>query len=71
MRFSLAQIFIGFIGLIMAILTFCLMRYPQFRRPQFRESGAFSVKKSLIGGLFILIIIVLMILIQGFREGNL
>jgi hypothetical protein len=71
MRLSLAQIFIGFIGLMMAVMTFCLMRYPQFRRPQFRESGAFSVKASLMGAVAMLAIIALMILIQGCREGTL
>ena len=65
---SLSQIFIGFIGLVMAIGTFCLMRFPRFRRPQFREYGAFSLLDSVLGGLSVLVLIALMILIQGLSE---
>lgn len=64
MRRSFAQILIGFIGLVMTIGTFCLMRYPRFRRPQFRESGAFSVRDSLWGAIIILVLIALMIIFQ-------
>jgi hypothetical protein len=70
-RISIAQIFIGFIGLMIAISTFCLMRYPRFRRPQFRESGAFSIGKSLLGASVVLLIIALMMLVQGIWEGTL
>jgi hypothetical protein len=71
MRLSLAQIFIGFIGLAMAICTFWLMRYPQSRRPQFREYGAFSLSASLMGAVAMLVIIALMIICQGGWEGTL
>lgn len=67
-RINLAQIFIGFIGLMMAVMTFCLMRFPKYRRPQFREYGAFSLRDSLLGGLSVLVLIALMILIQGLSE---
>lgn len=60
-----AQVLIAVIGLGAAIITFCLMRFPHYRREPFRRYGAFSVTTSLIGAAFILALCVLMVLAQG------
>ncbi len=61
----MAQAFIAVIGLVAAIVTFCLMRFPGYRRPQFRQYGAFSILASLLGAAVILTLVVLMVLAQG------
>jgi len=39
------------IGLVASGITFTLMRFPQTRRPQFRNMGRFSVAGALFGAL--------------------
>lgn len=34
-----AQILITIVGLVIAVVTFCLLRFPHTRRPQFRQYG--------------------------------
>jgi hypothetical protein len=62
---NLAQMLIAVIGLGAAIATFCLMRFPQYSREQFRGYGTFSVTASLIGAAGILALCILIVLAQG------
>ena len=62
---DLAQVLIAMIGLGAALVSFCLMRFPQYRRLLFRQYGAFSFGASLLGAAAILALCILMILAQG------
>ena len=39
-----------------SFITFCLMRFPHTRRPQFQPYGSFSLTASFVGALAILFI---------------
>jgi uncharacterized membrane protein YidH (DUF202 family) len=62
---NLAQLFIAVIGLGVAMITFCLMRFPHTRRAPFRQYGACSFTASLIGAGIILVLCALIVLAQG------
>jgi hypothetical protein len=62
---DLAQVLIAMIGLGAALVTFCVMRFPQYRRDPFRQYRAFSFGASLLGAAAILALCMLMILAQG------
>lgn len=62
---DLAQVLIAIIGLGAALVSFCLMRFPQYRRDPFRQYGAFSFGASLLGAAAILALCISMILAQG------
>lgn len=65
MTVNLAQVLIAVIGTGASITTFCLMRFPQYRRAPSRHYGAFSVTTSLIGAGIILALCALMVIAQG------
>jgi uncharacterized membrane protein YeaQ/YmgE (transglycosylase-associated protein family) len=60
-----AQLLISVIGLIAALATFCLMRFPHTRRDPFSQYGAFSFIASLGGAAIILLLCALMVWSQG------
>ena len=62
---DLAQVLIAMIGLGAALVTFCVMRFPQYRRDHFRQYRAFSFGASLLGAAAILALCMLMVLAQG------
>ncbi len=44
-----------------SFITFCLMRFPHMRRPQFQSYGPFSLTASFLGALLILLVSVLVV----------
>jgi hypothetical protein len=60
-----AKVLIAVIGLIASIVTFWLMRFPRYRREQFRHYGAFSVTASLFAALAVLLFCLLLLLAQS------
>lgn len=60
-----AQWLIAAIMALIATATFLLMRYPRFRRTQFRESGAFSFRVSLVTSVLVAVLGALMVWVQG------
>lgn len=67
---DLAQVLIAVIGLGASLVTFCLMRFPQYRRDPFRQYRAFSFGASLLGAVAILTLCILMILAQGASQSR-
>lgn len=45
------QVLLAVIGASASFVTFCLMRFPQARRPQFQRYGPFSLTASFFGAL--------------------
>jgi hypothetical protein len=60
-----AKVLIAVVGLSASIVTFWLMRFPRYRREQFRHYGAFSVTVSLLAALAVLVFCLLLLLVQG------
>jgi hypothetical protein len=56
---------LALIGIGTSIMTFCLMRFPHVRRPQFQAYGPFSLTASFVGALAIFVISLLMVSTQG------
>jgi hypothetical protein len=48
-----AHILLALIGAGTSFITFCLMRFPRARRPQFQPYGPFSLTASFFGALAI------------------
>ena len=59
-----AQVLIAIIGLTASIVTFWLMRFPRYRREQFKHYGSFSVTASLFAALAVLFFCLLLLLVQ-------
>lgn len=59
------HILLALIGTGTSFITFCLMRFPQTRRPRFRQYGAFSLTASFFGSLMILFISALTVYAQA------
>jgi len=59
------QILLALVGIGTSFVTFCLMRFPQTRRPQFQQYGAFSLIASFFGALAILLISALTVYAQA------
>jgi len=59
-----AKVLIAVVGLSASIVTFWLMRFPRYRREQFRHYGAFSVTASLLAALAVLVFCLLLVLVQ-------
>ena len=59
------QILLAVIGACASFVTFCLMRFPQTRRPQFQRYGPFSLLASFFGALTILLISALTVCAQA------
>ena len=62
------QILLALIGAFASFMTFCLMRFPQSRRPQFQPYGPFSFTASCFGALTILLISALTVYAQAVRH---
>lgn len=60
---NVAQLLATFIGTAASIITFCVMRFPHYRRPQFRTWRACSLLESLAGAGFVFAWIVFLILV--------
>jgi hypothetical protein len=48
------QVLLALIGAGASFVTFCLMRFPKTRRPQFQQYGPFSLSASFFGAFLIL-----------------
>lgn len=59
------QILLALIGAGASFMTFCLMRFPQTRRPPFQSYGPFSLLASFFGALTILLISALTVYAQA------
>jgi len=59
------QILLALIGAGASFVTFCLMRFPQTRRPPFQSYGPFSLIASFLGALTILLISALTVYAQA------
>ncbi len=59
------QVLLALIGSGSSFVTFCLMRFPQTRRPQFQQYGQFSLIASFFGALTILLISALTVYAQA------
>jgi hypothetical protein len=59
------QILLALIGAGASFVTFCLMRFPQTRRPPFQQYGPFSLAASFLGALMILLISALTVYAQA------
>ena len=59
------QILLALIGAGASFTTFCLMRFPQTRRPPFQQYGPFSFAASFFGALTILLISALTVYAQA------
>jgi hypothetical protein len=59
------QILLALIGAGASFMTYCLMRFPQSRRPQFQPYGPFSFAVSCFGALTILLISALTVYAQA------
>ncbi len=59
------QILLALIGVGASFVTFCLMRFPHTRRPQFQRYGAFSFIASFFGALAIFFISALAVYAQA------
>ena len=53
------------VGVVVSVATLGLMRYPYFRRAQFRGYGAFSLIVSLLCAAGVLLMTVLMVIGRG------
>jgi hypothetical protein len=62
------QILLALIGVGTSFVTFCLMRFPRIRRPQFQRYGPFSLTASFFGALAILFISALTVYAQTVRH---
>jgi len=62
------QILLALIGAGTSFATFCLMRFPQTRRPPFQRYGPFSLTASFFGALAILFISALTVCAQAVRH---
>jgi hypothetical protein len=62
------QILLALIGAGTSFTTFCLMRFPQTRRPQFQRFGPFSLMASFFGALAIFFIAALAVYAQAVRH---
>lgn len=60
-----AKVLIAVIGLTASIVTFWLMRFPRYRREQFRHYGTFSLTASLFAALAVLLFCLLLLLAQS------
>jgi hypothetical protein len=58
------QVLIAMIGAGTSFMTFCLMRFPRTRRPQFQGYGSFSLTASFFGAFTILLISALTVYAQ-------
>jgi len=65
-----AQALIAIIGLVAAIVTYCLMRFPHMRRDEFRGFGAFSVAGAALGALCVFLFTLLLVLAQWGWQGG-
>lgn len=59
------QVLLALVGVGTSFVTFCLMRFPRIRRPQFQQYGPFSLPASLLGALMILLISALTVYAQA------
>ena len=59
------QILLILMGTGASFMTFCLMRFPQTRRPQFQRYGPFSLTASFFSALTILLISALTVYTQA------
>lgn len=59
------QVLLALIGAGASFMTFCLMRFPRTRRPQFQRYGPFSLTASFFGALTILLISALTVYSQA------
>ncbi len=59
-----AQVLLSLIGAGASFVTFCLMRFPHTRRPQFQPYGPFSLAVSFLGALGIFFLSALMVCAQ-------
>lgn len=59
------QVLMALIGAGTSFMTFCLMRFPRTRRPQFQRYGPFSLAASFFGALTILLISALTVYAQA------
>lgn len=62
------QILLALIGAGTSFATFCLMRFPRTRRPQFQQYGPFSLTASFFSALTILFISALTVCAQALRH---
>jgi hypothetical protein len=60
-----AQILLALIGAGASFTTFCVMRFPQTRRPQFQRFGPFYLMASFFGALAIFFIAALAVYAQA------
>jgi hypothetical protein len=58
------HIMLALIGVGASFITFCLMRFPHTRRPQFRSYGPFSLPASFFGALTMLFVSALVVYAQ-------
>lgn len=59
------QILLALVGAGASFMTFCLMRFPQMRRPRFRPYGPFSFAASVVGAFAIFVVSTLVVCTQG------
>jgi hypothetical protein len=59
------QILLALVGTGTSFVTFCLMRFPRIRRPQFQQYGPFSLTASVFGALTILLLSALTVYAQA------
>ncbi len=59
------HILLAVIGAGTSFITFCLMRFPRARRPQFQPYGPFSFAASFFGALAIFFMSALMVYAHG------
>lgn len=50
------HILLALLGAGTSFVVFCLMRFPQTRRPQFQPYGPFSLASSFLGAVLILLL---------------
>jgi hypothetical protein len=59
-----ARLLIVAVGVIVSVTVFCLLRFPRFRRAQFREYAPLSFRASTLGAAAVLGLFVLFLLLQ-------
>lgn len=59
------HILLSLVGAVASFTTFCLMRFPYMRRPQFQRYGPFSLVASFFGALAIFFISALAVYAQA------
>ncbi len=66
---SAAQWLLMIVGVILSVTTFMLMRFPQYRREEYR-GGPFSTTTSLVAAVLMLVLCLIFVLAQGRFEAG-